>query len=135
MSNEELADKIIGLVTEHTLRVDRAPWPETGFVEWLEQQRQEIRAKVVALLAPRVEQSPELRPAVQEIVAEWLKQHGYDGLYLDDCFCGSLVDLMPCCEPSPRCKPGYRCWCPEEGDYGIGPERGEKPEEEPTDGS
>jgi len=128
MSNEDLADRIIDLFVARLV-----DFPQSGAFRWLERQRQELKAKVVALLAPRVEQSPELRPDVWRIVAAWIKQHGYDGLHNDGCGC-ALDDLMPCSEPSPRCKPGYRCWMAEEECWGIGPERGEKPKEGPTDG-
>ena len=47
--------------------------------------------------------------AVEEIVRQYLIEHGYDGLYSDVLECGcSLDDLMPC-EGSPfKCVPGYR---------------------------
>ena len=48
---------------------------------------------------------------LQTIVADWLREHGYDGLCGDGCGCG-VDDLMPCvqCEtPIVDCKPGYRC--------------------------
>ncbi len=45
---------------------------------------------------------------VQTIVAEYLKTHGYDGLYDgDDCGC-EVDNLFPCgleCNPYPYCKP------------------------------
>lgn len=50
---------------------------------------------------------------VQEIVAEYLKNNGYDGLCNEDCGCG-LEDFMPCvnsqlsvCETH-GCEPAYR---------------------------
>ena len=33
---------------------------------------------------------------VKEIVGEWLKTHGYDGLCTTNCGCG-MDDLIPCC--------------------------------------
>lgn len=49
---------------------------------------------------------------VRTIVAEWLKQHGYDGL-VSDVGCGcALDDLMPCGEFSGECLPAYRWTCP-----------------------
>lgn len=37
---------------------------------------------------------------VQEIVAVWLKDNGYDGLFSEDYECGcEISDLMPCSEP------------------------------------
>lgn len=45
---------------------------------------------------------------VEEIVAAYLKEHGYDGLYADyGCGC-EFDDLMPCGDPSSNCAPGYR---------------------------
>ena len=58
---------------------------------------------------------------VQEIVAEYLKNNGYDGLCNEDCGCG-LEDFMPCvnsefhsgnihgCEPAYRI--AYGCYLP-----------------------
>ena len=51
---------------------------------------------------------------VRNIVSEWLRKHGYDGLYTEDCGC-VLDDLMPCSGPyefSTSCNPGYRNPCP-----------------------
>ena len=45
---------------------------------------------------------------VKEIVADWLKANGYDGL-CNDVGCGcTLGDLMTCGEPSEYCVPGWR---------------------------
>lgn len=58
---------------------------------------------------------------LHEIVAEWLREHGYDGLYNTEgpCGCG-LDDFMPCNELGMDCEPAYkrRCDapCPESGD-------------------
>ena len=43
---------------------------------------------------------------VKEIVIEWLKTNGYDGLACEDCGC-FLDDLMPCENNVQGCKPGY----------------------------
>ena len=44
-----------------------------------------------------------------EIVAEWLKENGYDGLVDEDMECACLVsELMPCGEPKPGCMAGYK---------------------------
>lgn len=63
---------------------------------------------------------------VRQIVVEWLKEHGYDGLYNYECGC-SIDNLMLCNEVDVRvCQAGYRvfcvkCWrlntsdCPQEG--------------------
>lgn len=49
---------------------------------------------------------------VRKLVKDWLKEHGYDGLYTADCGC-SIGDLVPCGEPCfMDCKPGYRVPCP-----------------------
>jgi len=48
---------------------------------------------------------------LREIVAEWLKEHGHDGLYYDNCGC-KIDDLMPCDEPNIDCKAGKIVPCP-----------------------
>ena len=59
---------------------------------------------------------------VKGIVTEWLKEHGYDGLYVPG-VCGCPIDDLMCCEePCSQCEPGYTMMC-EEGE-GIGPVRG-----------
>lgn len=61
-----------------------------------------------------------------EIVTEWLKEKGYDGLYDEDYECGCILsDLMPCDEPRMRCCPGYKGkgGSSEEGAFFVGPER------------
>ena len=55
------------------------------------------------------------------IVKSYLKQNGFDGLYSPaECAC-ELDDLMPCDEPRPNCKPGYKvaCRCGEECEWDI----------------
>ena len=62
---------------------------------------------------------------VREIVKQHLVEHGYDGLFNEECGC-ELTDLMPCDELSvAKCEPGYkRCADPETGwDFVIGPEK------------
>jgi len=51
---------------------------------------------------------------VRTIVADWLREHGYDGLVdADGGVCGcDLDDLMPCGEASPYCAPAYLWHCP-----------------------
>lgn len=49
---------------------------------------------------------------IREILTDWLKTHGYDGLYRDnDCAC-KLAALMPCGEMDAECRPGYEQPCP-----------------------
>lgn len=45
---------------------------------------------------------------VKEIVTEYLKVNGYDGLIGDECGC-KLDDLFPCCDFGKDCEPGYAC--------------------------
>ena len=51
---------------------------------------------------------------VREIVADWLKEHGYGGLCsgkgCDPCGC-SLDDLAPCGGVADECQPAYRNVC------------------------
>jgi len=57
---------------------------------------------------------------VREILTDWLKEHGYDGLYCDECGC-EIDDLAPCDESCVACRPGYKwpCTCgkPREHEY------------------
>ena len=59
---------------------------------------------------------------LKEIIAYWIKSHGYDGLFHADTCCGcGIDDLMTCGEPSPNCEPGYQgegCSC--DGDCIVG---------------
>ena len=48
---------------------------------------------------------------VKEIVQEYLKQNGYEGLFCDECGC-EIDDLMPCDSPIMDCKAGYKGECP-----------------------
>lgn len=55
---------------------------------------------------------------VRDIVIEYLKKHGYDGLTNDEeCGCG-IDDLFPCEACPDRCEPAYRVLVPEGEDYG-----------------
>jgi len=64
---------------------------------------------------------------VKEIVGQWLKDHGYDGLWNDLGECGCEVgDLCPCQDGNiGDCQPGYKH--AGNGDYAffIKPEKGE----------
>jgi hypothetical protein len=75
---------------------------------------------------------PTANPEVKEIVRQWLKEHGYDGLYStaydeDGCGC-ELDDLFPCDGGSfslcslPCCRAGYRAKN-EEGFWTTVPEK------------
>jgi hypothetical protein len=57
---------------------------------------------------------------VKEIIAAWLKEHGYDGLCYPECGCG-IDDLIPCYNLSADCRPAYRWKC-------YGPEKQEAKE-------
>ena len=51
---------------------------------------------------------------VAQIVEEYLKRNGFDGLYnfFEPCGC-KLGDLMPCSDDCSACKPGYKVDCTE----------------------
>lgn len=50
-------------------------------------------------------------PSVYEIVQEYLKKNGYDGLATDDCGC-ELSDLFPCgAEGVEKCEVGHKEDC------------------------
>lgn len=44
---------------------------------------------------------------IKQIVSDWLKANGYDGLCDDECGC-TLEDFMPCDEPRQSCEPAYK---------------------------
>lgn len=52
-----------------------------------------------------------MTPNVREILADWLRQHGYDGLFNDGVCACSVDELMPCLEPSSECQAGYAVAC------------------------
>lgn len=47
---------------------------------------------------------------VQIIVAEWLKENGYEGINGEYCGC-PIDDLMPCDGPCASCEPAMRYDC------------------------
>jgi hypothetical protein len=47
---------------------------------------------------------------VKEILTEYLKSNGFDGLCGFDCGC-PLDDLIPCSDASDLCVPGYKTPC------------------------
>jgi len=69
---------------------------------------------------------------VKDIVLEYLKENGYDGLYNSDEECGCMADDLFLCEGCPAaCLPGYdqgpRNGC---DFFYIGPEKASKEEED-----
>jgi hypothetical protein len=57
----------------------------------------------------------------KEIVKKYLKDNGYDGLYVPgECGC-EIDDLQPCSEDMSECKPGYKKI--EKDGFSIGPEK------------
>lgn len=65
---------------------------------------------------------------VKKIVSNWLKKHGYDGLYNSFTECGCLIEeLMPCDYSCDDCKPGYKNSDPSgESNWLVGPKKGKK---------
>ena len=65
---------------------------------------------------------------LQTVVENWLKDHGYDGLYHPDMGCGCrLGELLPCQDPSPECLVGYSVPPPgdSDADFWISPTKAE----------
>ncbi len=65
---------------------------------------------------------------IKEIVANYLVEKGYGGLYDADCECGCEIDdLFPCDDVCPDCVAGYKilCTCGEGCPYHIGPKKDE----------
>ena len=56
------------------------------------------------------------------IIEAYLKEHGYDGLFLDGACACALDDLMPCLMPGADCEAGHILKC--EG--GMGWDIGER---------
>ena len=48
---------------------------------------------------------------VEQILSEYLKKHGYDGLCRDECGC-DLDHLAPCMDYCLDCRPGYKVKAP-----------------------
>ena len=60
-----------------------------------------------------------------EIIANYLKENGFDGLYSEECGC-FLNELAPCDLGIPfECQPGYKCKAELDGEMvdGIGLEK------------
>lgn len=53
---------------------------------------------------------------VKEILADWLKSHGYDGLCSDDCGC-EISELCPCLWDIHDCVAGHKVKCTPECDH------------------
>ena len=50
---------------------------------------------------------------VRDIITDYLRDNGFDGLYNDDLECGcSINDLVPCDSACDMCRPGYRVETP-----------------------
>ncbi len=68
----------------------------------------------------------------KDIIKEYLKKHGFEGLHSKECICG-LEDLMPisyCSELLTDCEPGYKvpcdpimCACDGDCDFHISTEK------------
>ena len=55
----------------------------------------------------------------KEIIIDWLKSHGFDGLYLPDGDCGCIVDdLVPCDSDPCFCEAGRKS-LQDDGDWKI----------------
>ena len=63
---------------------------------------------------------------VKEILIEWLKAHGYEGLMDEWRECGCEIDeLFPCsCDGIKNCEPGYKVACTPDCDHGWDYEEG-----------
>jgi hypothetical protein len=62
---------------------------------------------------------------LNEVIGQWIREHGYDGLYSDECGC-LAEDLAPCCGNPHECRLGYN-YGPREtpdghADFWIGPQ-------------
>lgn len=81
------------------------------------------------------------KATVKDIVAVYLKQFGYDGLYGEECGC-EASDLMPCGQAYPDCRAGYRMACTPDCEnyrvplshFHIGPEKPSAPSAQSADG-
>jgi hypothetical protein len=52
-----------------------------------------------------------MNASLREIVEQYLRENGFDGLYLqDECAC-AVDDLAPCDGPTIDCTAGYRAPC------------------------
>ena len=57
---------------------------------------------------------------IRQIIEQWLRANGCDGLTTVDCGC-EVDDLMPCDgECIANCKAGYKVSCPGEADCPVG---------------
>lgn len=79
-------------------------------LEWLaeEHKERERLSGRVQVLEQHLKKETEGIDDVRDIVKTWLKKHGFDGLYCDECGC-ELDDLMPCfSDGALSCHPGYK---------------------------
>ena len=57
----------------------------------------------------------------REIIATWLREHGYDGLF-NPGVCGCLIDdLIPCDGPCSNCEAGYKADAEPDSEFYDGP--------------
>lgn len=58
-----------------------------------------------------------------DVMKQWLKEHGYDGLFSNEGECACLLhDLAPCTGDISECEPGYKVKC--RGDCHLAGEHG-----------
>ena len=95
-------------------------------IAWMEGRKplpaEEIKPGHCPALQPRSVPSEPISYELTEIVRAWLKNHGFDGLYMTgECAC-VVDDLFPCGHACPDCSAGYiiPCDCGDH-DYHIGP--------------
>ncbi len=64
-----------------------------------------------------------INATLKGIIALYLREHGFDGLYNDECGC-AIDDLFSCSFPAEDCRAGYRgpCDCGD-CDCHFGPEK------------
>lgn len=73
-------------------------------------ERARLRSKTFQGIANAMAEQWGKQMTIKEIVKECLKIKGFDGLAGEDCGCG-IDDLMPCDNPSPQCRAGYKITC------------------------
>jgi hypothetical protein len=109
---------------------------EYGWDPTTERYEEQVHGEVDTALAQGAAEVPahpdKERPASDgmkliDLTREWLREHGYDGLFnYDACAC-LLDDLMPCDDPRPTCRAGYKtpCTCGEGCEFHVSKEKPE----------